>query len=376
MENKIINKNNIWVEKYRPKKIKDIIQQEDIKKMIENIDDIKKLPHMLFYGQPGTGKTTAAINICRHIFGYNNFDNFTKQKTNLLNEKIYKERVLELNASDERGIKIVRDKIKNFAALAINEYINIPNYKIIILDEADAMTNDSQFALRRIIEEYSSITRFILICNYVTKIIAPLSSRCTNFKFNNISYINMLNMIEKILINENIEYEIEELNRIMNYLYEITNGDMRKCITYIQRACYIFNNDNNSEKLLLKHVIMINSDPEKSIIEKYMNNILLIEDIKIIYDKTNNLINLGYPILSVINLIKKIILKIDTNYDLNINDDIEKNNILLKKIIINDQMKSNIFVKIADITNLLNTGSTDLIQLLCLIMHIRYIIYN
>lgn len=371
---KIINQNNIWVEKYRPKKLKDIIQQEDIKKMIENIDDIKKLPHMLFYGQPGTGKTTAAINICRHIFGYDNFDNLTKYKTNLLNEQIYKERVLELNASDERGIKVVRDKIKNFAALAINEYNNIPNYKIIILDEADAMTNDSQFALRRIIEEYSSLTRFILICNYVTKIIAPLSSRCTNFKFNNISYKNMINMIEKILINEKIEYEQEELDNIMNYLYDITNGDMRKCITYIQRACYISNNDN-STKLLLKHVIMINSDPEKYIIDQFINDILLIKDIKIIYDKTTNLINLGYPVLSIINLIKKIILNLDNNYDLNLNN-IDKIYNCHKKIIINDLMKSNIFIKIADISNLLNTGSTDLIQLLCLIMHIRHVIYN
>jgi len=358
------NQNNIWVEKYRPKKLKDIIQQEDIKKMIENIDDIKKLPHMLFFGQPGTGKTTAAINICRHIFGYNNIFN-DKNKTTLINEKIYKERVLELNASDERGIKVVRDKIKNFAALAINEYENIPNYKIIILDEADAMTNDSQFALRRIIEEYSSLTRFILICNYVTKIIAPLSSRCTNFKFNNINYNNMKNMIEKILINEKKEYDIKELEEIINYLYDITNGDMRKCITYIQRACYLSNN----EKLILKHVIMINSDPEKTIIEDYLNNILLNDDIKIIYNETNKLINLGYPILSIINIIKKIILDIDTNVDLN------KNNEIKKIVNITDNMKSDIFIKITDISNLCNTGSTDFIQLLCLIMHIRYVIY-
>jgi replication factor C subunit 2/4 len=368
----MMNQNNVWVEKYRPKKLKDIIQQEDIKKMIENIEDIKKLPHMLFYGQSGTGKTTAAINICRHIFGYNNIDNSTKYKTNLINEKIYNERVLELNASDERGIKVVRDKIKNFAALAINEYENIPNFKIIILDEADAMTNDSQFALRRIIEEYSSLTRFILICNYVTKIIAPLSSRCTNFKFTNINNKNMKNMINKILINEKIEYDEEELENIMNYLYDITNGDMRKCITYIQRACYLSNNNNN--KLLLKHIIMINSDPERHIIEKYINKILISIDIKIIYKDTNDLINLGYPILSIINLIKKIILDLETNHDLLDNNILDTK--LTNKIIITDLMKSNIFIKIADISNLLNTGSTDLIQLLCLVMYIRYIIYK
>jgi replication factor C subunit 2/4 len=253
------NQNNIWVEKYRPKKLKDIIQQEDIKKMIENIDDIKKLPHMLFYGQPGTGKTTAAINICRHIFGYDSLNGFTKHKTNLFNEQIYKERVLELNASDERGIKVVRDKIKNFAALAINEYNDIPNYKIIILDEADAMTNDSQFALRRIIEEYSSLTRFILICNYVTKIIPPLASRCMKLRFQTISTDSLDLIIKRIGAKENLQVSDNFVTR----LNQITKGDLRESINLLERVAFI---DTNLSSQTLDEV-------SGQISEEFINNL-------------------------------------------------------------------------------------------------------
>ena len=104
-----------------------------------------------------------------------------------INEKIFKERVLKLNASDERGIKIVREKIKNFAISSVNDYKNVPKFKIIILDEADAMKSDSQFTLRWIIEKYTESTRFILICNYITKIIPPLASRCIKLRFKSIT---------------------------------------------------------------------------------------------------------------------------------------------------------------------------------------------
>ncbi|KAJ7752022.1 P-loop containing nucleoside triphosphate hydrolase protein [Mycena metata] len=156
-----------WVEKYRPKTIDDVSAQE------HTIS--RQLPHMLFYGPPGTGKTSTILALSRQLFGPDNFRN----------------RVLELNASDERGISIVRDKIKNFArqtprAQAIasdgKEY-PCPPYKIIILDEADSMTQDAQGALRRIMETYARITRFCLVCNYVTRIIEPLASRCSKFRF-------------------------------------------------------------------------------------------------------------------------------------------------------------------------------------------------
>jgi replication factor C subunit 2/4 len=177
--------NNLWVEKYRPKKVIEIVQQNEIKLLLEQAIIKKNLTHMLFYGPPGTGKTSTALALAKQLYYLPRKKGEDKWTHYERNDKLFKERVIELNASDESGIKVVRDKIKNFANSAINtiEDNNIPSFKIIILDEADAMTSDSQFALRRIIELFTHSTRFILICNYVTKIIEPLTSRCAKFRF-------------------------------------------------------------------------------------------------------------------------------------------------------------------------------------------------
>ena len=170
-----------WVERFRPTNINSVVQQDEIIALLKNAFDTKTLTHMLFYVPPGTAKTTIANIISRKFY------QITDDINSDINEKIFKERVLKLNASDERGIKIVREKIKNFAISSVNDYKNVPKFKIIILDEADAMTSDSQFALRRIIEKYTESTRFILICNYITKIIPPLASRCMKLRFKSIS---------------------------------------------------------------------------------------------------------------------------------------------------------------------------------------------
>ena len=239
MTNNVIN--NLWVEKYRPRKVSEIVQQNEIKLLLEQAIKKKNLTHMLFYGPPGTGKTSTALALAKQLYYLPRKKGEDKWVHYERNDKLFKERVIELNASDESGIKVVRDKIKNFANSAINtieDNNNIPTFKIIILDEADAMTNDSQFALRRIIELYTHSTRFILICNYVTKIIEPLTSRCAKFRFQTISTVSINEIINNISTKENIIIN----NNVIETLFKITKGDLRKVINLLQRASYINNN--------------------------------------------------------------------------------------------------------------------------------------
>ena len=197
-----------WVEKYRPKDISNIMEQNEIIETLkECIKNSLALPHCLFYGPPGTGKTTTALAITFQLFG----------------PLFYKERILELNASDERGIKVVREKIKIFAKKKINDNIpknykyKCPPYKVIILDEADAMTDESQFALRRIIEENSLTTRFFLICNYVARINKPILSRCAIYRFKNLSNNAITEMLNKICNKEKINITSKSINKIIDY---------------------------------------------------------------------------------------------------------------------------------------------------------------
>jgi replication factor C subunit 2/4 len=159
----------------------------------------------------------------------------TTKPYEILNEKIMKERVLELNASDDNKIKIVRDKIKTFAMSSVVDYEGIAKFKIIILDEADALTSDSQFALRRIIEKYTDSTRFILICNYVTKIIPPLASRCMKLRFQTISTESLDLIIKRIGEKENIQVSDNFVTR----LNQITKGDLRESINLLERVAFI-----------------------------------------------------------------------------------------------------------------------------------------
>ena len=238
----------MWVEKYRPKKVSEIVQQNEIKLLLEQAIIKKNLTHMLFYGPPGTGKTSTALALAKQLYYLPRKKGEDKWVHYERNDKLFKERVIELNASDESGIKVVRDKIKNFANSAINtieDNNKIPSFKIIILDEADAMTNDSQFALRRIIELFTHSTRFILICNYVTKIIEPLTSRCSKFRFQTISTVSINEIINNISTKENIIIK----NNVIETLFKITKGDLRKVINLLQRASYI--NKNIDTELLI-----------------------------------------------------------------------------------------------------------------------------
>ncbi|KAG7452659.1 P-loop containing nucleoside triphosphate hydrolase protein [Guyanagaster necrorhizus] len=213
-----------WVEKYRPKTIDDVSAQEHTVAVLKKTLTSTNLPHMLFYGPPGTGKTSTILALARQLFGPENFRN----------------RVLELNASDERGISIVREKIKNFArqtprAQTVSsdgkEY-PCPPYKIIILDEADSMTQDAQGALRRIMESYARITRFCLVCNYVTRIIEPLASRCSKFRFTSLDNQSSSSRLMHIATAEHIA--VDPL--VVETLISASSGDLRRAITYLQSA--------------------------------------------------------------------------------------------------------------------------------------------
>lgn len=213
-----------WVEKYRPKKLDDVAAQDHAVKVLKKTLQLANLPHMLFYGPPGTGKTSTVLALAKQLYG----------------PRLYRLRVLELNASDERGILIVRQKIKNFARLTVSnptaeDLANYPcpPYKIIILDEADSMTNDAQSALRRTMENYSGVTRFCLICNYITRIIDPLALRCSKFRFRLLDGDNAFARLQYVAAEENVKVELDQ---VLRDILAVSGGDLRKAITYLQSA--------------------------------------------------------------------------------------------------------------------------------------------
>ncbi len=201
----------MWVEKYRPTKLTEIVNQTEIIGSLKAlIKDPTEMPHLLFSGSAGVGKTTTGLCISRQILG-----------------EYAKDYTLELNASDERGIGMVREKVKKFSRYA--GMVDIP-FKIIILDEADEMTSDAQTALRRIIEDTAKICRFILIANNVSKIIEPIQSRCATFKFTSIPEEDVITRLEEIAKKEKVKTDKKGLKAI----YDYSEGDLRHAINLMQ----------------------------------------------------------------------------------------------------------------------------------------------
>ena len=201
----------IWLEKYRPQRLEDVVGQDKIVERLQSYVDRDDLSHMLFAGPAGVGKTTSSIAIAKELYGDD-----------------WEEHFLELNASDERGIDVVRDRVKNFARTSFGGH----SYRIIFLDEADALTSDAQSALRRTMEQFSNNVRFILSCNYSSQIIDPIQSRCAVFRFSPLGDEAVESQVRKIAAAEGITVTDDGVAALVY----AADGDMRKAINGLQAA--------------------------------------------------------------------------------------------------------------------------------------------
>lgn len=206
---------DIWTEKYRPSNFEEVVGQHEIVKRVKSLTQSMNIPHLLFAGPAGIGKSTLALIIIKELFG-----------------KAWRENYLELNASDERGIDVVREKVKDFARTKAID--NVP-FKVIFLDEADALTKEAQQALRRTMENYSATCRFILSCNYSSKIIEPIQSRCVVLRFKLLEKKDIASIINRISEREKLKLAPDA----METLYEASEGDCRRAINLLQATASI-----------------------------------------------------------------------------------------------------------------------------------------
>jgi replication factor C small subunit len=200
----------IWTEKYRPRTLDEVVGQKHVTERLKAYVDAGNMSHLLFSGPAGTGKTTCALAMSKEMFGDG-----------------WRGNLMELNASDERGIDVVRGKIKEFARTAP---LGEASFKIIFMDEADALTADAQAALRRTMERYSRICRFILSCNYASKIIDPIQSRCAVFRFSPLSHEDIKEYLERIIATEEVDIEADALEGLIH----VARGDLRKAVNALQ----------------------------------------------------------------------------------------------------------------------------------------------
>tara|TARA_B100001971_G_scaffold82189_1_gene75848 strand:+ start:20798 stop:21763 length:966 start_codon:yes stop_codon:yes gene_type:complete len=281
--------NNIpWIEKYRPSKLENIKSQDFIKTSLQKLVEQNTIPHLLFFGSPGTGKTSSILACIKE-----------------LEAKGYIVSKLELNTSDQRGIKTVRKKIKEFAT---TQSFFKNGLKIIILDEADYMTNIAQCALRQIIEKYSKNVRFCIICNYINKIIPAIQSRCMKFRFSLLTDDEMKNKIEYIVKQEKLKISDKAITTIIS----LSGGDMRKSINILQTIPIFCKNkiiDDNDIRICLGY-------PTENIITN-IYDILSNKNkkIKSKYNLINEIIkNDGILLCNLLECLHKIVLKNKKNF--------------------------------------------------------------
>jgi len=309
-----INIEEIWIEKYRPNNLDDIVGQDAIVKRLKSYVRVKNMPHLMFSGAAGTGKTSAATAIAQELY-----------------KGEWRENFIELNASDERGIDVVRNKIKNFARTAPLH----AQFKIIFLDEADALTPDAQSALRRTMESYSMSCRFILSCNYSSKIIEPIQSRCAIYRFKPVQDADIQSRIQYIADKEGITLNEGALAAIS----AIANGDLRKAINVLQSSAVI--NENIDENLVYQITSTAKPEDINLLIHTAMDGNFM--DALIILDSF--LLEQGLSAVDIINQIHRAVFDLD----------------------IPDRVKVKLIDKIGEIDFRLTEGATERIQLEALI---------
>ena len=326
------NNSQMWVNKYRPRTLHDIIGHDEIKKTLLISIEKGDLPHLMFYGGSGTGKTSTVTALIGHLYGDNNLT----------------ETVLELNASDENGINVVRDKIIKFAGMSLNEALKV-KFKIIILDEADAMTSEAQTALKKVMETTCDITRFIIICNYENKIIDAIKSRCASFKFNPINENLMIDKLKNIAKKENIIINEKAYKAIT----KICGGDARRSINTLQNLKYLPKFKEKKE-ITENEVYDITSFVPPSFIDNIWKQ-LLKSSMCDLRDETLKIINTSYPIGYLLLCIK----------DKIIDDDIFK-----------DKQKAILINYLGKVERMIVSGSDAFIQLYALLSYINAISKN
>ncbi|NWQ92017.1 RFC4 factor, partial [Burhinus bistriatus] len=313
-----------WVEKYRPKNVDEVAFQDEVvavlKKSLEGAD----LPNLLFYGPPGTGKTSTILAAARELYG----------------PELFRQRVLELNASDERGIQVIREKVKAFAQLTASGSRSdgkvCPPFKIVILDEADSMTSAAQAALRRTMEKESKTTRFCLICNYISRIIEPLTSRCSKFRFKPLSD----KIQQQRLLDVSEKEHVKISSEAVSYLVKVSEGDLRKAITFLQSATRLMGGKEITEKIVTEIAGVI---PKETIDE--LLSVCRSGSFEKLETLAKNLINEGYAVAQLVNQLHDAVVESE-DYS--------------------DKQKSVIVEKLAEVDKCLADGADEYLQLVSL----------
>ncbi|KAF6822465.1 replication factor C [Colletotrichum musicola] len=300
-----------WVEKYRPVSLADVSGHQDILATINKFVDSNRLPHLLLYGPPGTGKTSTILALARRIYGAENM----------------RQMVLELNASDDRGIDVVREQIKTFAStkqiftLGPAKSGGMASYKLIILDEADAMTNTAQMALRRIMEKYTVNTRFCIIANYSHKLSPALLSRCTRFRFSPLKERDIRVLVDKVIEEEHVKILPDATDALM----KLSKGDMRRALNVLQ-ACHasstplqlkdapkVAESDIVRDTITTETIYNCIAAPQPDAIQEIVSTLMNVKDVTSCLTTINTLkVSRGLALADIITALSEELVKLET----------------------------------------------------------------